>query len=121
MVLADRGFYVEDSIAYMAATLNIPAFTQGFSQVPAMDVESTRKLANIRIHVERVIGAVRQGFKILSATTPVHTEYTRRKRGPVFWTVLLEFVVHYIHYCTHQLTLLLPMMLYQITLRLPRL
>ena len=66
MVLADRGFNVEDSIAYMGATFNIPAFTRGLSQLPAKDIESTRKLANVRIHVERVIGAVRQRFKILS-------------------------------------------------------
>ena len=58
-MLADRDFYVEDSIAYMAAILNILAFTHGFSQVSAMDIESTRKLANVRIHIERVIGAVR--------------------------------------------------------------
>ena len=84
-MLADRGFNVEDSIAYMGATLNISAFTRGLSQLPAKDIESTRKLANVRILIERVIGAVRQRFEILIATTPLPTEYTRRKRGgPVF-------------------------------------
>ena len=31
-------------------------------------MKNTRKLANVRIHVERVIGAMRQRFAILSAT-----------------------------------------------------
>lgn len=77
VVLADSGFNVEDSVAYMGATLNIPAFTRGKSQLDPADVETTHKLANVRIHVQRVIGAVR--FKILSATTPLPTEYTKSK------------------------------------------
>ena len=56
---------------YRGATLNIPAFTKGKSQLAPGNVEATCRLSNIRIHVERVIGAVRQRFKILSATTPL--------------------------------------------------
>ena len=89
-MLADRGFNVEESVAFRGATLNIPAFTRGKPQLAAEDVESTRKLANVRIHVERVIGAVRQRFKILSATTPLPTQYTRSKNnGPI----LLDSIV----------------------------
>ena len=68
MVLADRGFNVDDSIAITGARLAIPAFTRGRDQLSAAEIESTRKLANVRIHVERVIGALRQRFSILSAT-----------------------------------------------------
>ena len=89
-MLADRGFNVEDSVAYRGATLNIPAFTHGKPQLSPEDVESTRKIANVRIHVERVIGSVRQRFKILSATTPLPTEYTRSKNGG---PVLLDSIV----------------------------
>jgi len=49
VVLADRGFNVEDSIAYRDATLIIPAFTRGKSQLDPKDVESTRKSENVRI------------------------------------------------------------------------
>ena len=90
LVLADRGFNIQESLAYMGATLNIPAFTRGKSQLDAEDVESTRRLANVRIHVERVIGSVRQRFHILSATQPFPTEYTRSKRGG---PVLLDTIV----------------------------
>ena len=64
-VLVDRGFDVADSVAYYGATLDIPAFTRGRDQLSAEDVEATRKLANVRIHIERIIGAVRQRFQIL--------------------------------------------------------
>lgn len=90
VVLADRGFNVEESIAYMGATLNIPSFTRGKSQLAPEDVESTRRLANVRIHVERIIGAMRQRFKLLSATQPLPTEYTRSKNGG---PVLLDCIV----------------------------
>ena len=68
VVLADRGFDIADSVAYRGAILDIPAFTRGCEQLPPGDVEATRKLANVRIHVERIIGVVRQRFQILSAT-----------------------------------------------------
>ena len=71
VVLADRGFNVEDSVALQGDTLDIPAFTRGCDQLPPRDVEATHKLANVRIHVERIIGAVRQSFQILSATEGV--------------------------------------------------
>ena len=67
-VLADRGFDVADSLALFGATLDIPAFTRGKNQLAAVDIENTRRLANDRIHVERIIGSVRQRFQILSAT-----------------------------------------------------
>ena len=39
VILVDRGFNVAESFAVMGATLNIPAFTRGKSQLPASDVE----------------------------------------------------------------------------------
>ena len=38
-------------------------------------MEATRKLADVRIHVERVIGMVRKRFQILSATGVLPEEY----------------------------------------------
>ena len=39
-------------MAYRGASINIPTFTKGKSQRTSADVESTRRLANVRIHVE---------------------------------------------------------------------
>ena len=41
----------------MQASLKIPSFTKGVSQLSPLDIEKTRKLANLWIHVERVIRA----------------------------------------------------------------
>ena len=56
VVLADRGFDVGEVVAMAQASLHMPAFTKGLDQLPPVEVEKTRKLANVRIHVERVIG-----------------------------------------------------------------
>ena len=72
IVLADCDFDITDSVGTMQATLHIPAFTKGKSQLPAAEVEQTRTIANVRIHVERVIGSVRQRFSILQSTLPIH-------------------------------------------------
>ena len=53
------------------ATIKIPAFTKGKTQLSGIDVEQTRRIANVRIHVERVIGNIRQKFSLLSATQPI--------------------------------------------------
>ncbi|XP_049524149.1 uncharacterized protein LOC119453503 [Dermacentor silvarum] len=55
VVLADRGFNISESVGFYCARLHIPAFTRGKKQLSAEEVESTRKLANVRIHVERVL------------------------------------------------------------------
>lgn len=71
VVMADRGFLVEDSVEEREAELVIPAFTKGKSQLDPLDVEQTRKIANVRIHVERVIGVVRQKYEILHKILPM--------------------------------------------------
>lgn len=70
-VLADRGFDIKDSVGVYCANLTIPAFTKGKDQLSGIEVEQTRKIANVRIHVERVIGNIRQKFSLLSATQPI--------------------------------------------------
>ncbi len=60
VVLADRGFNIAESVGVMQTKLHIPSFTKGKNQLSALEVEDTRSIANVRIHVERVIAAVRQ-------------------------------------------------------------
>ncbi|XP_037560063.1 uncharacterized protein LOC119466118 isoform X3 [Dermacentor silvarum] len=70
-VLADRGFTIGDAVGIHRARLEVPAFTRGKPQLSAWEVEKTRKIANVRIHVERVIGLLRRKYKILSSTIPI--------------------------------------------------
>ena len=56
MVMADRGFTISESVGLKQAKFITPAFTKGKSQLDPVDVEKTRGIASVRIHVERVIG-----------------------------------------------------------------
>ena len=79
IILADRGFDIAESVGLMQAKLHIPAFTKGKSQLSPLEVEETRSIANVRIHVERVIGLVRQKFTILQSTLPIQFVATREE------------------------------------------
>ena len=59
VILADRGFNVHDDIAIRGGRLEIPAFTKGKKQLSREEIEQSRQLSPIRIHVERIIGQLR--------------------------------------------------------------
>uniref|UniRef100_A0A224YRY4 Isl2eu-1 cs n=1 Tax=Rhipicephalus zambeziensis TaxID=60191 RepID=A0A224YRY4_9ACAR len=69
-VMADRGFLIEDDLAELGVSLNIPPFMKGKSQLSLQDEQETRKIAKIRIHVERVIGQLKT-FKVLKQVYPI--------------------------------------------------
>ena len=81
MVMADRGFTIAESVGLKQAKLVIPAFTKGKSQLDPVDVEKTRGIANVRIHVERVIGLLRRKYTILEGTLP--TDFLNSANGEV--------------------------------------
>lgn len=62
MVMADRGFTISESVSLKQAKLVIPTFTKGKSQLDLVDVEKTRGIASVRIHVERIIGLLRRKY-----------------------------------------------------------
>ena len=63
-VLADRGFLIAEELANQNATLITSAFTKGKSQLSAKEVETTRTIAHVRIHVEKAIERLKN-FNIL--------------------------------------------------------
>ena len=71
-ILADRGFTLQEDFALNSdSELIIPAFTRGKSQLPAKEIESTRKIASVRIHIERVIGLIKNRYTILKGIMPI--------------------------------------------------
>ena len=88
VVLVDMGFNVSDSFGMQQAYLHIPAFTK-----VVMEVEKTHSIANARIHVERVIGCLRQNFSILQGTLPIGIGYTNKKFSMSQGTVPIYIVI----------------------------
>ena len=72
IILADRGFTIQDKAGMFCAEVKIPPFTRGKKQLSKLEVDTTRQLSRVRIHVERVIGMVRQKYTILQSTLPVN-------------------------------------------------
>ena len=64
-ILADRGFRLQDDFAQISTELIMPSFTKGHKQLPADSVENSRTMSSVRIHIERVIGLLRNRYTIL--------------------------------------------------------
>lgn len=80
VVLADRGFLIHDSLEAVGAHLKIPAFTRGKTQLHPTDLENTRNIATVRIHVERVIGLLKKKFQVFQQTIPI-SMLSKQKNG----------------------------------------
>ena len=83
IVLADRGFNISESVGLMCAEVKIPAFTRGKQQLSPFEIESTRSIARVRIHVERVIGLVRNKYTILQGVLPLDYLQSESEEVPV--------------------------------------
>jgi hypothetical protein len=70
LILADRGFTIEDLLIARQASLNIPPFLGKRTQFTVQEELKTRRIAKARIHVERVIECVKK-FKLLSGNIPL--------------------------------------------------
>ena len=73
-ILADRGFTLQEEFAAACGvSLLLPAFTKGKSQLSAEEIELSRKISSVRIHIERVIGLLKNRYKVLQGTLPLQT------------------------------------------------
>ena len=70
-IMADRGFTVKDMLETLGIDLNIPPFLDGRQQLPYEEIEAGRKIASLRIHVERAIGRIKT-YKI---NQPYHYQW----------------------------------------------
>ena len=81
LVMADRGFTIEENLSLYQAKLAILAFSKGKSQSDPVSVEKTRGIANVRIHVERVIGLLRQKYSVFQTILPIDYLLCSDKQG----------------------------------------
>ena len=61
-IMADRGFDIDDVLPDRVST-NIPPFLGSRKQLESEEVVSTRRIATVRIHVERAIERIKN-FRI---------------------------------------------------------
>ena len=68
-LMAGRGFDIEDDMPD-GVTVNIPPFLNGAPQLSVSDESETRKIAAVRVHVERAIQRIKC-FRILKNVFPL--------------------------------------------------
>lgn len=81
VIMADKGFRVQDYFAPHDVTVATPHFTKGRGYLPHSELMKDRQLAKFRVLVERII-CLLKSFKILSTTLkhnhiPLAAEITR--------------------------------------------
>ena len=69
-ILADRGFNAKEEVSALEAKRKIPSFTKGKEQLSDDEVDSSRRLSSVQIHVECVIGRIKK-FRLAQATLPL--------------------------------------------------
>ena len=71
VILADHGFGIDADIALNGAKLEIPSYMRGKKQLSMKEVEHSNQNAKVCIHVERVIGLLKNKYDMLQSTLPV--------------------------------------------------
>ena len=81
-ILADRDFTLKNEFAAgCRVEFVIPSFTKGKRQFRAKEVEVSRQIVSVRIHVERVITLIKNKYKILDCVLPLILLKTLSKEG----------------------------------------
>lgn len=71
VIMADRGFSLSDSMKRKGVKLNMPAFSKGKLQFSEREATASRRISNLRIHVERAINRIKV-YRILKHSLPIH-------------------------------------------------
>ena len=69
-IMADRGFDIMEDLAPIGVRLNIPPFLRGKSQLDSKELTETRRIASLRIHVERCMERLKN-YHIFDGVMPL--------------------------------------------------
>ena len=69
-IMADRGFQIREDLLLRYCSLSIPPGARVKSQFTKKETETTKEVANLRIHVERAINRIKT-FRILKSVIPI--------------------------------------------------
>ena len=70
MVMAYKGFTIQDLLEPLGVNLNIPPFVGSQSQHSPAEVIATQEIASERVHVERAINKIKN-FQIFNQVVPL--------------------------------------------------
>ena len=93
--MADRGFNIRDLLLRKNAFLNIPAFSDG-KQLSGRAVGNSRKIASLRIHVERAMERFKN-FKMVRGVIPVHLQLQLQLKNSLNQVLLICAVLSNMH------------------------
>ena len=68
-LMADKGFDIQNLLAGVGVSLNIPSFRHGERQFTPDELSKTKKIAAVCIHVERAIRWIKE-FALLAGVLP---------------------------------------------------
>ena len=68
-IMADRGFDIMEDLSSLGVKLNIPPFLRGKCQLDSRELVQTRRIASLRIHVERCMERIKN-FHIFDGVMP---------------------------------------------------
>ena len=71
VIVADRGFTCDEYACIAFAEVKIPPFTKGKKQLEKVQLDWSRELSLVRIHVGRVIGVLKQKYTTLQTKLPI--------------------------------------------------
>ena len=69
-VMADKGFDIQDDFAAKEVTVNIPSFLKGKTQFSREEMEHNKKIASLRIHMERCVEQIKN-WHIFDSRIPI--------------------------------------------------
>ena len=84
--MADKGFLFQDLLDPLGITLNMPSKRDSNRQLSRQEVEETRRIAAVRIHVERKMEQI-NNFRILQGVIPA-TEWHNANNIVLIWAAL---------------------------------